>query len=171
MQIHTQESSEEKSQANGSEPSLPQLGRGTTHKEPDPDSLEQSPETEGQASVILSEMAQSMSQAVEVALLNLELRRADEIKVVKQELRDSKLNEILQGWTETQQQIAELMTNMSEQRAGLAATNETLSQLCAETEKAQQLQISRIDSILERVTVQEAELPKLKNLTGISRGN
>ena len=55
---------------------------------------------------------------------------------------------------------------MSEQRAGLAATNETLSQLCAETEKAQQLQISRIDSILERVTVQEAELPKLKNSTG-----
>ena len=108
-------------------------------------------------------MAKTVSQAMEVGLLNLELHRADEIEAVKQELRDSKLNEILQGWTETQQQIAELKANVSEQQAGVAAAKDTLSQLCAETETAQQLQASRVDSILERLPAQEAELPKLKD--------
>ncbi len=160
----TEDSSEEKSQANGFEPSMSQLAGVGTQEETATDSAGQSSSSdrEGQASTILSEMAQTISQAMEVALLNLELHRADEIKAIKQELRDSKL-EILQGWTETQQQIAELKANVSEQHAGLAAAKETLSRLCAETETAQRLQASRVDSILECLTVQEAELPKLKD--------
>ena len=157
----TQDSSEEKSQANVSEPSMFQLAPVSTQEETATDSAGQSSSPDREVQASFSEMAQTISQAVEVALLNLELHRANEIKGIKQELRDSKLNEILQGWTETQQQIAELKANVSEQQAGLVAAKERLSQLRAETETAQQLQASRVDSILERLTVQEAELPKL----------
>ena len=132
-----QDSSEEKSQANVSEPSTSQLARVSTQEETATDSAGQSssPDREGQASTILSKMAQTISQAVEVALLNLELHRADEIKAVRQELRDFKLNEIVQGWTETQQQIAELKANVSEQRAEVEAAKQTLSRLSEEKQR------------------------------------
>ncbi len=162
---NTQDSSEEESQANGSGTSISQLAGESIQEERALDGAGQSgvPDREGEPSAILSEMAKTMSQGVEVALLNLELHRANEIKAIKQELGGSKLNEILQRWPETQQQIAELKANVSEQQAGVAAAKDTLSQLRAETETAQQLQANRVDSILERLPVQEAELPKLKD--------
>ena len=103
------------------------------------------------------------TRIVEVALLNLELHRADEIKAVKQELENSKLDEIIQEWAETKQQSAELKATVSEQQAGIAGAKDTVSQLSAETKAAQQQQASRVDSILELLLVQEAELPKLKD--------
>ena len=165
MHSDTQESREAKSQDNGSAPAMSQIAGESRQKGTALTSAELSglPGREGEASARLSEMAQNISQAVEVALLNLELHRQKEINAVKQELEDSKLKEILQGWPETQQQIAELKTNASEQQAGVAATKDTLSQLCAATETAQRRQGSRVDSTLERLTVQEAELPKLKD--------
>ena len=147
----TQDSSEERSRINVSE-SMSQLAPVSTQEATTTDSAGQagSPDREGQASTTPSEMAQTIPQAV------------------KQELRDSKLDEILQRWTETQQQIAELKANVSEQHAELAAAKETLSRLCAETETAQQLQASRVDSILERLAVHEAELPKLNSIEDLS---
>ena len=147
----TQDSSEDRSRANVSE-SMSQLARVSTQEATATDSAGQAgwSDREGQASTIPSEMAQTIPQAV------------------KQELRDPKLDEIFQGWTETQQQIAELKANVSEQHAELATTKETLSRLCAETQTAQQLQASRVDSILERLAVQEAELPKLNSIEDLS---
>lgn len=155
----------QEAEARSTEASMSNLANATESGTSSCDEAAGSPVLKEQTSAILSQMAQSMSQAVESALLNFERRRADEVKTLKEGLRDLNLDQIARGWTEAQQQLAELKRIVSEQQANVTAITERLSQLSSELETARREQTGRADSIEERLTAQESELPSVKNVT------
>lgn len=160
-------SSDENPQSSDAETSISSfaVSKGK-QRTPSPDDAESSDSSDlrGQSSTVFSEMAQTISQAVEAALLNLEHRRADEIKAVNDRLQDLRLDEVVQAWTETLRETAELKGIVAEQDTTLAAVEEKLLQLAAVIENAGQDQAGRVGLILERLTVQETELSNLENL-------
>jgi len=133
----TQESSEEKPQINGTEADFSESARETTQQERPWDPAEAPPEGERRASEALSDMAQTVSHALQAALGNIEQYRSEEMNALRRR---------------TEEQIAELKHGVSEQRSELAAAKDALSEARAETENVRR--------------VQEAELPKLKASVG-----
>ena len=155
---------EEEPSASGAGRSIAQRGRDGAQEETATEVVggPVSADTEKDARAMLSEMARTISQSVEAALVNLQLHRENEIEAVRQELGVSKLNEMLQAWPETQQQIAELTTKVSQQQVESKSVKDTLSKASAQSEEAHRVQADRVGSILQRLSVQEAEQPKSK---------
>ncbi len=84
------------------------------------------------------------------------------IERAAREQRSSALDEILEAWPDTRQQLASLEQNLSEQQAQVADAMTSLERTFEGSQKVQERQTSKVASVLEFVLKQQAELSTLK---------